>query len=358
MKNSLRASLISFFVAGLGHFSAGHFGRFLIWFTLPLGVALLIRCLAFFAITFWFGIVLLIFLRGADVVLAWKSGKNPGSLKPRPWHYVLIIVVRLVLLGFITLAMDFLPVQLVNLPTPSMEPNLPVGSSWALVRNRHPDALDATAFWHPTETDTRYLSRVVGMPGDSLSIDSGNIFIQGALRDHTPLNQLYMLSFGDKPISPKGLETLGLTREEVNPTHGGRLMVNITPERAEEIAQVDFVTSVERRTEGYPIEGGYVMPWNWTSHFFGPLWIPKQGGTLTLNPERVAYYSHYILEEDSSIEQVGNTLRKNGRELRAYTFQNDYYFMMGDNRDNSLDSRWYGLVRDEYIIGTVRYRLW
>jgi signal peptidase I len=92
------------------------------------------------------------------------------------------------------------------------------------------------------------------------------------------------------------------------------------------------------------------FPWNVDN--FGPLWIPKKGMTIKIDSTNIALYRKAIGEyEGNKLEEQNGKLLINGKELTEYTFKMDYFFMMGDNRHNSADSRFWGFVPEDHIVG-------
>ena len=96
----------------------------------------------------------------------------------------------------------------------------------------------------------------------------------------------------------------------------------------------------------------------WTRDNYGPIWIPQAGATVTLDEKNISLYRRIITSyEDNSLEEKDGKFFINGEETTTYTFRQDYYWMMGDNRHNSLDSRYWGFVPEDHIVGTP-YLVW
>ena len=135
----------------------------------------------------------------------------------------------------------------------------------------------------------------------------------------------------------------------------------LTDEMLKELKSFSSVVSIEPNIDNYPPD--YPDSWKtifpfsenfeWTRDNFGPLWIPQKGVTVKLNLENLPLYERIITSYEGnelSVEDDG-TIRINGETVTEYTFRQDYYFMMGDNRHNSLDSRYWGFVPEDHIVG-------
>src|SRR5260221_341869 len=97
---------------------------------------------------------------------------------------------------------------------------------------------------------------------------------------------------------------------------------------------------------------------NWNADFYGPIYIPKKGDKIELTDKNIDLYLKCIEFENGSIEKDNSGLKINGQTMSTYVFKEDYYFMMGDNRHNSLDSRYWGLLPQELVIGKAMYLYW
>ena len=208
---------------------------------------------------------------------------------------------------------------------------------------------------HPADLRTHYIKRAVGLPGDTISIVDSQVFINGtAIENPEGMQFNYYIPtqnvINDRVFKEHEIRDFGFI-----PNIGYSIMT--TPETAKKLEALDFIETVqiaqmpETEVEARIFPDGGLFPWN--RDFYGPLYIPKEGATIPINRETLASYGHIIRyydgNEEVSIEEGSLTIE--GKPVTEYTFQQDYYFMMGDNRHNSLDSRYWGFVPEDHVVG-------
>ncbi len=205
----------------------------------------------------------------------------------------------------------------------------------------------------PIDKKDHYIKRCVGMPGDNLEIKDGQIYIDGkASKNPEHLQFAYnIVTPPGQNLNPAKLEEWGIDKEDFN--YYGEAMLDST--QVELIKTLDpnmIVRKAPQHNDSsmYPHSKKYFS--DWTNHDFGPVWIPKKGETIKLTPENIALYRRVIdVYENNDFVKSGNKITINGNAATEYTFKQDYYWAMGDNRLNSEDSRAWGFVPEDHIVG-------
>ena len=215
---------------------------------------------------------------------------------------------------------------------------------------------------YPVDLKTNYIKRCMGIPGDVLTIKDRQVTINGEPMPLKPGMQFSHLVYAKDEINERNLTKLGLDPDDYN--FMGRPEENqtvyqmfLTPEKAAELRTIPYILGVEtdHRMDDGPAYNIFpkskYSPWNGDN--FGPLTIPQEGMKIQVNDSTLAFYGETIknLDHNKNVELKDGKLIIDGKEISEYTFKQNYYFMMGDNRHNSLDSRYWGFVPEDHIVG-------
>ena len=219
----------------------------------------------------------------------------------------------------------------------------------------------------PRDKKTNYVKRCVGIPGDSLQIKDGIVFVNGKeliLPERAKPQYSYEVTY-DMNASidfERILKDIDCTDGAgfKNDTRDTLFLAALTFDGAEKLKSVTGIKSVNRIIKKDAEDGAFPdfkdgkpsVTNNWNGDNYGPIYIPQAGKTVALNKETLPLYKIIITEyEGNTLEVKGNEIKINGKTTSTYTFKQDYYWMMGDNRHNSLDARYFGYTPADHIVG-------
>ena len=215
----------------------------------------------------------------------------------------------------------------------------------------------------PVDKRENFIKRCVAIAGDTLQIKNRVLYIDNVAQPFPEFHEFKYDVTTTAPLDPDQLNGIGIednqddqNKNQVYQLQNNLYEISMTDGEMASLKMLPMVKNIQPAVLGPGDKSPYLFPFvasdNWTVDDYGPMWVPKKGATIQLTPENIIRYKRCIaVYEANKFEEKNGQYFINDKPATSYTFKMNYYWMMGDNRHNSLDSRFWGFVPEDHIVG-------